>query len=105
MVPNDTPGRIAQDAARRTSGWALSSLSVDAPVGSEVVLHNETGELAGIARSSDAVPPSVALVYKGRWPSGDAREGNVNALNPGLGTDLGESTAVHGVEAALRAGS
>ena len=41
---------------------------------------------------SDAVPDGVALAFKSPW--GDA---NINALNPGLKSDLGQSTAVHSV--------
>jgi len=65
--------------------------------GDPVRLHNETGSVAATAALSETVPRGAALAYKGRWPklSGGA---NVNFLNPGDRTDLGESTAVHGVE-------
>jgi hypothetical protein len=43
----------------------------------------------------------VALVYKGRWPKHDRNGANVNVLNPGEKTDIGESSAVHGVEAMI----
>ena len=46
---------------------------------------------------TDAVPPGVAYAPKGRWPSHESAGANVNALNPGAKTDMGESSAVHGV--------
>ena len=56
--------------------------------------------------ASDVVPPGVALVPKGRWPGLEAAAGaNVNVLNRGEKADLGESTAVHSVEATLRRAS
>lgn len=69
--------------------------------GDAVLLKNETGALQLKAAVSANVPDGVALVYKGRWPrtSGDAA--NVNVLNPGLKTDIADSTAVHGVTAEL----
>ena len=36
--------------------------------------------------------------HKGRWPKREAARANVNVLNPGHKTDMGESTCVHGVE-------
>jgi hypothetical protein len=42
--------------------------------------------------------PGVALSYKGRWPKHERTYANVNVLNPGTKTDMGESTSVHGVE-------
>jgi hypothetical protein len=40
----------------------------------------------------------VALAYKGKWPKQQQDGANVNVLNPGQRTDMGDSTAVHGVE-------
>jgi hypothetical protein len=37
-----------------------------------------------------------------RWPKFDPDGANVNVLSPGLKTDFGERTSVHGVEADLR---
>jgi anaerobic selenocysteine-containing dehydrogenase len=70
--------------------------------GDAVVLQNETGSLRLIVEASPDVPVGVALVYKGRWPSGSGEPANVNVLNAGLRTDIGDSTAVHGVEAEIR---
>jgi anaerobic selenocysteine-containing dehydrogenase len=75
------------DAARR--GLAAGDL---ARVG------NAVGELCLPVAVSDDVPPKVALLPKGRWPKMEAGGGNVNTLNPGLRSDLGDSSAVHGTE-------
>ncbi len=49
-------------------------------------------------RLSEEIRPGVALAHKGRWPKRERGRANVNVLNPGNKTDMGESTAVHGVE-------
>ena len=66
--------------------------------GDAVRVHNKTGSLAAQVSVSDALQPGVALIYKGRWPGLDRSGANVNVLNPGARTDMGESSAVHGVE-------
>ena len=40
----------------------------------------------------------MALAHKGRWPKREATQANVNTLNSGEKTDMGENTCVHGVE-------
>ena len=60
--------------------------------GAEVELSNATGTLRLHVELSDRLPRGVALVPKGRWGV------NVNVLNHGAKTDMGESSAVHGVE-------
>jgi hypothetical protein len=45
----------------------------------------------------------VALAHKGRWLRADAAGANVNVLNPGAKSDMGESTAVHSVEVSVTA--
>lgn len=65
--------------------------------GDVIVLKNETGALEVEAQESADVPPGVALVHKGTWPGLDPARANVNVLNGGLMTDIGESSAVHGV--------
>lgn len=67
--------------------------------GQTILLRNGTGSLRLPARTSDRVPPGIALVPKGRWPAREAENANVNCLNPGEKSDLGESSAVHSVEA------
>lgn len=69
--------------------------------GQLVALFNDTGRLTLTVEVSDNVPRGVALVYKGRWPKFDPNNANVNVLNSGEKSDIGESTCVHGVEAQL----
>jgi anaerobic selenocysteine-containing dehydrogenase len=64
--------------------------------GELVRLSNETGEIALCLSVSDAVAPGVALAHKGHWPKLEDAGVNVNALNPGVRSDMGESTSVHG---------
>ena len=66
--------------------------------GDIAIVYNDVGELRLPVVVSEDVPPSVALIPKGRWPKLAAAGGNVNALNPGLRSDLAESSAVHGTE-------
>jgi anaerobic selenocysteine-containing dehydrogenase len=69
------------------------------------VLRNQTGSLELEVRISDEVPRGVALSPKGRWPKLEPTRANVNALNPGVASDMGASTTVHGVEVSVeRAG-
>ncbi len=69
--------------------------------GDRVLLSNETGRLAMSLRIAAMIPPGTALAWKSRWLKGDPRRANVNVLNPGRKSDMGESTAVHGVEVAV----
>ena len=72
--------------------------------GSRVRLSNDTGSLDLALAISDMVPPGVALSPKGRWPRRAGKQrANVNVLNPGAKSDMGESTAVHGVEVEIAA--
>ena len=50
---------------------------------------------------SDDVPPGVAFSAKGRWLKQEADGANVNVLNAGAKTDMGESSCVHSVEVAV----
>jgi anaerobic selenocysteine-containing dehydrogenase len=70
--------------------------------GDKVELSNEHGRLELVAETASHVPPGIALVHKGRWPKLDPNGANVNILNPGTKSDMGESSTVHGVEADLR---
>jgi anaerobic selenocysteine-containing dehydrogenase len=69
--------------------------------GAWVELANATGRLPVQVRRSDVAQPGVAVVYKGRWPKLDPSGANVNVLNPGDKSDLGESSCVHAVEAEI----
>jgi len=73
--------------------------------GDEARLSNDTGEIVLKVRLSDAIPAGVALAHKGRWPKREPNQANVNFLNPGQKTDMGESSSVHGVEVFIRAAS
>ena len=66
--------------------------------GEQVLLANETGSLALRLAVSNGVLRGVALSHKGRWPKREGTRANVNVLNPGEKADMGESTAVHGIE-------
>ncbi|MGE0120098.1 MAG: molybdopterin-dependent oxidoreductase [Dongiaceae bacterium] len=66
--------------------------------GDSVELANETGRLTMSACIAPVIPPGVALARKSRWPKLTPQRANVNVLNSGRKTDMGESTAVHGVE-------
>lgn len=70
--------------------------------GDLVVLENDTGEIALQAALSDVVPRGVAMSPKGRWPKREKSGANINVLNPGTKADMGEATAVHGVEVTVR---
>lgn len=64
---------------------------------------SETGQLVLPVEVSDDVPPAVALVPKGRWPKLEPSRANVNLLNPGHKSDMGESSSVHGIEVTVEA--
>ena len=66
--------------------------------GDRVRVHNEAGALELEARVEAVAPPGVALAYKGRWPRLERSGANVNRLHAGRPSDMGESSAVHGVE-------
>jgi anaerobic selenocysteine-containing dehydrogenase len=66
--------------------------------GQPVSVGNDAGVLTLTAVVSDVVQPGTALSYKGRWPSLEAGGNNLNLLYDGAPNDMGESTAVHGVE-------
>lgn len=71
--------------------------------GDTAQVANENAALTLTVQVSDMTPPGVGWAPKGRWP-GAAPEGlNVNALNPGLRSDMGNSTALHGVEVTVTA--
>ncbi len=69
--------------------------------GDQVMLSNATGKLELSLKISELVPRGVALSNKGRWPKLEPARANVNVLNPGLKSDMGESTCVHSVEVTL----
>ena len=66
--------------------------------GEIALVRNDCGRLNLKVTTSDQLPRGVALVHKGRWLAADPGHANVNVLNPGVKSDMGESTAVHSVE-------
>jgi anaerobic selenocysteine-containing dehydrogenase len=66
--------------------------------GDAALVANETGRLPLRITVSEAVPRGVALSHKGRWPKREPVRANVNVLNPGQKSDMGENTCVHSVE-------
>jgi anaerobic selenocysteine-containing dehydrogenase len=66
--------------------------------GDEALVANETGSLPLRVTLSAALPRGVTLSHKGRWPKREPTRTNVNVLNPGQKSDMGENTCVHGVE-------
>lgn len=66
--------------------------------GDRVLARNETGSLGLRARLDPFMLPGTALSPKGRWLKRSPQRANVNVLNPGDRSDMGESTAVHSVE-------
>jgi anaerobic selenocysteine-containing dehydrogenase len=63
-----------------------------------VRVHNATGEITLRVAIDPTLPRGVALSHKGRWMGPGAGGANINVLNDGRKTDLGESSAVHSVE-------
>ncbi len=66
--------------------------------GDSVRVFNDCGELTLTAEVSDQVLPGTVMSYKGRWPSLEAGQDSLNILYDGAANDMGESTAVHGIE-------
>ncbi len=79
------------------------------------MVRNGCGQLRLKVVISLELPRGVALAHKGRWLHADAADpriggahgpaihANVNALNAGIKSDMGESTAVHSVEVTVAA--
>jgi anaerobic selenocysteine-containing dehydrogenase len=68
-------------------------------------VHNPCGRLDLQVALSGDIPRGVAVSHKGRWLTRDTAYANVNVLNPGAKSDMGESTAVHSVEVRVEAAS
>jgi anaerobic selenocysteine-containing dehydrogenase len=76
----------------------LEALSRGLAEGSSVIVSSDAGRLPLQVVCSERVPRGVALVHKGRWPKLDPSGANVNVLNVGRKTDMGESSSVHSIE-------
>ncbi|MEQ8346935.1 MAG: molybdopterin-dependent oxidoreductase [Sneathiellaceae bacterium] len=66
--------------------------------GDRVTARNPLGSLSFQARLDPAMLPGTAFAPKGRWLKRSPQHANVNLLNPGDRSDMGDSTAVHSVE-------
>ncbi len=102
---NDSFANVAK-LARRSGPPTVTLHPVDAAArglqeGDKALLSNETDRLTLVVTLSEEIPPGVILAYKGRWPKLEVGAANVNALNDGRKTDMGESSSVHGVEVAV----
>ncbi|MGD0492092.1 MAG: molybdopterin-dependent oxidoreductase [Steroidobacteraceae bacterium] len=71
--------------------------------GDLALVHNQCGSLDLEVVLSRDIPRGVAVAHKGRWLTHDAAHANVNVLNPGSKSDMGDSTAVHSVEVLVEA--
>lgn len=71
--------------------------------GDRVIVENTTGQIELELSVSDEVLKGVAVSYKGRWPKRDVTQSNINILNPGTKADMGQSSAVQGIEINIRA--
>jgi anaerobic selenocysteine-containing dehydrogenase len=92
--------------ARRLGRAAIALHPADAAErglspGDLVRAQGPVGELELTVVISQDLPRGVAFSPKGRWPKLEAGHANVNALNPGIASDMGASTTVHGVEITL----
>jgi anaerobic selenocysteine-containing dehydrogenase len=99
---NTSFGNVHQ-IARRIGDATIALHPLDAAErhlteGDSAIVHNRCGRLRLKVAISGEVPRGVALTHKGRWLGTDAAGANVNALNPGDKSDMGQSTAVHSVE-------
>jgi anaerobic selenocysteine-containing dehydrogenase len=99
---NTSFGNVAQIGVRLGEATiAMHSLDASARglrAGERAFVRNDTGSLALRVAICDELPRGVALTHKGRWLTADAGYANVNVLNDGRKSDMGESTAVHSVE-------
>ncbi len=66
--------------------------------GGRVRLRNETGAVELVTHIDDQVLAGTATCYKGRWPSLEDDNANINFVHTPVKTDMGESTSVHATE-------
>ena len=71
--------------------------------GEAALVGNEVGALTLEVALDETLPRGVAFSAKGRWPRSEASGANVNALNPGSRSDMGDSSSVHGIEVTISA--
>jgi len=99
---NDSFANVAKIAARvGPATIALHPADADEQglaEGDEALVVNEVGRLVLRVTLMETLPRGVALSHKGHWPKRESGRANVNVLNPGRKTDMGESSCVHGIE-------
>lgn len=89
--------------ARRAGELTLSITAEDAASlkledGALARVTSRTGSLVLPVVITDALPPGVGLIPKGAWPKLRADRSNVNVLTDTRASDMGSSTAIHGLE-------
>lgn len=62
------------------------------------IVSNATVRLNLVVTTVNTLQRGVVLVSKGRWPKEVSQGANINVLNFAIKTDIGENSAVHGVE-------
>jgi len=70
--------------------------------GDLAIVANEHGALLLTVSVSDTVLRGVALSHKARWLKTAPDGANVNLLNGGAKSDMGQGSAVHGIEIEIR---
>ncbi|HVJ43584.1 MAG TPA: molybdopterin-dependent oxidoreductase [Dongiaceae bacterium] len=78
-----------------------SALGID--TGKTIEVTSVVDSLTMRAVIDDRIPAGIVLAAKSRWPKLSPEHRNVNALNPGLRSDMAQSTAVHSVLVQIRA--
>lgn len=71
--------------------------------GCDALVRSAHGRLVLTVRVSDRVQDGVALIPKGGWPKLMPNGANVNVLTSAVTADMGQSTAIHGVEVEVSA--
>ena len=89
--------------ARRSGALTLSLTAADAATfelrdGALARVTSSAGSLVVPVEITDALPVGVGLIPKGGWPKLREDRSNVNALTTSEASDMGASTAVHGLE-------
>jgi anaerobic selenocysteine-containing dehydrogenase len=91
---------------KRSGGLTLSVNAGDADAlglleGALARVSSASGSLVVPVTITDALPAGVGLIPKGGWPKLSAEGANVNALTRAQPSDMGASTAIHGLEVAV----
>jgi anaerobic selenocysteine-containing dehydrogenase len=89
--------------ARRAGELTLSVTGQDARElrlieGELARVSSVAGSIVVTVRVTDALPTGVGLIPKGGWPKLRPDRVNVNALTSAVGSDMGDSSTVHGLE-------